>query len=101
MGKISGSLWIVESLWRQLVREVPGHPAPRVERRLVGVTLQRGEVIVCIHVGLREWEVRYLLLNQDADDPSGRLRQELDRSTDLESVIELDSIRVYRLLPQP
>lgn len=50
---------------------------------------------------LREWEVRYLLLNQDADDPSGRLRQELDRSTDLESVIELDSIRVYRLLPQP
>ena len=50
---------------------------------------------------LREWEVRYLLLNQDADEARGRLRQKLDRSTDLESVIELDGIRVYRLLAMP
>lgn len=50
---------------------------------------------------LREWEVRYVLLNQEAEDPRGRLELELDRSTDLEYVIELDAIRVYRLLPEP
>ena len=48
---------------------------------------------------LREWEVRYLLLNQEAEDPSGRLEQDLARSSELEYVIELDAIRVYRLLP--
>ena len=50
-GEFSGLPWIVERLGRQLVLEVPRHPVLWVERRLVGITLQLGDVIVSIHVG--------------------------------------------------
>jgi len=48
---------------------------------------------------LREWEVRYLLLNRDAVEEDSDLERWLDRSTDLDRVILLDDIVVYRLRP--
>jgi hypothetical protein len=49
---------------------------------------------------LRKWDVRYLLLNTDTDEGRGELRWNLDRSTQLEYVVELAGIRVYRLAPE-
>lgn len=48
---------------------------------------------------LRKWEVRYVLFNLEAVDPSSELARELDRSTDLQRIIQREQIVVYRLLP--
>jgi len=53
----------------------------------------------CIH-RLREWEVRYLLLNREALEPGSELERELDSAANLERVIRLKEIVVYRLLPE-
>ncbi len=50
----------------------------------------------CLNI-LRDWDVRYVLLNTEADNADA-LRSQLNESRDLEYVIELDGIRVYELL---
>jgi len=49
---------------------------------------------------LREWEVRYLLLNQEALEPDSQLASALDRAPALRRVTQVGHIVVYQLLPE-
>ena len=50
---------------------------------------------------LREWEVRYVLLNTESEAARAELQPKLDRAAALEFAIELDGMRVYQLAPEP
>jgi hypothetical protein len=49
---------------------------------------------------LREWDVRYVLLNREAMEPGSGLEGRLNRAPELERVGPFGEVVVYRLLPE-